>query len=265
MSSKSYKMSVLVLMTIVLTMTQCTQSFLTTTPPLHHDSYQSPSSASSLHAKKSSSPPPPSSGQFELQELRAQLQTMKTKSISSRYLAPEKRTELSLYLTSLVSKAPSPISKRSIGPYIKGKTWRLAFSTEQATLDDLPFGATVFLRIKDDDDGGESYKKGELDYVLKFSKRVWGLRELVAKCTYQLDTSAVNPGLLTFIYQNIQTDMFGMKNLPIGFFGLLKDRGTFLETIWFDGQMWVDRGFNDGGMEYYNVYWLEDEEDEWNQ
>jgi len=120
-------------------------------------------------------------------------------------------------------------------------------------LGDLPAEATVWVRVEEEGDG--------LDYVLKFSKKVWGLQELVAKCTYMLDTGPVNPGLVTFLYQNIKTNMFGLKNLPVGFFGLLKNRANYIETIWFDGQLWIDRGYNLEGVEYYNVYWMEEEND----
>ncbi|KAL7474792.1 hypothetical protein ACHAW6_000742 [Cyclotella cf. meneghiniana] len=153
---------------------------------------------------------------------------------------------------------------------IEGKSWRMVFTTESrnrendsgsARVEDdvaeLPYGSTVILRI-----GQFEGMQGTLDYVLKFSKQVMGLRELVAKSTCSVDIGPVNPGLLTFEYQDIKTKMFGLSNLPVGFFGLLKGRVTYVDTIWFDGERWIERNYSASGNLIYSVYVrdLQDEE-----
>ena len=76
-----------------------------------------------------------------------------------------------------------------------------------------------------------------------------------------LQIGKINPGLLTFQYQDIKTNIFGMSNLPVGFFGLLKGRVNYVETIWFDGERWIERKYSESGDVTYSVY-VRDLEDE---
>ena len=71
----------------------------------------------------------------------------------------------------------------------------------------------------------------------------------------------VNPGVFSFQYQDIKTNVFGMSNLPVGFFGLLKGRTTYIDTVWFDGERWIERNYLENGNVVYNVY-VRDESDE---
>lgn len=152
-------------------------------------------------SKPSSSTPKKSSSSqelFELQELRAQLNTIVEKNILYQSLSDEKREELSNYVKAVVNKSESPLDVRgrrnSMGPMqfvagIEGKSWRMVFSTNtDAGRGDaeLPYGSTVVLRIGELDGA-----KGTLDYVLKFSKQVMGLKELVAKSSCEVDVSCV--------------------------------------------------------------------------
>jgi hypothetical protein len=52
-----------------------------------------------------------------------------------------------------------------------------------------------------------------------------------------------------------------MSNLPVGFFGLLKGRVAYIDTVWFDGERWIERTYDESGNVWYNVY-LRDVEDE---
>ena len=72
---------------------------------------------------------------------------------------------------------------------------------------------------------------------------------------------SINPGLLTFKYEDIKTNIFGMSNLPVGFFGLLKGRVNYVDTIWFDGERWIERNYLENGDVVYSVY-VRDLEDE---
>ena len=67
---------------------------------------------------------------------------------------------------------------------------------------------------------------------------------------------------MTFEYQDIKTKLFGLSNLPVGFFGLLKGRVTYVDTIWFDGERWIERNYSASGNLIYSVYVrdLQDEE-----
>jgi len=178
----------------------------------------------SLHAstgsgfgKKSSKPTKtassPSSELFELQELRAQLQTILKDNILYQSLSPEKREELTKYVKAVVDKTDSPIdfsgksgNTMGIAKFVAGveqKSWRMVFSTDASSSSneggggagELPYGSTVVLRI-----GEFMGTEGTLDYVLKFSKQIMGLNELVAKSTCSVDVSTSSVQLCRCIY-----------------------------------------------------------------
>ena len=52
-----------------------------------------------------------------------------------------------------------------------------------------------------------------------------------------------------------------MSNLPVAFFGLLKGRVNYIDTVWFDGERWIERNYLESGDVVYNVY-VRDVEDE---
>jgi hypothetical protein len=65
----------------------------------------------------------------------------------------------------------------------------------------------------------------------------------------------VQPGLLTFIYDKITTNIFGLNDIGVGFFGLLKGRANYVESAFFDGVFWIERGIsNTGNGDFINVY-----------
>jgi hypothetical protein len=227
--------------------------------PIQINSYHEQSHKSHLFAKKSSSTPQPPPAQFEYQELRAQFNQILQQKIRPNMLSTEKRNELTSYLMKLLLNRPSPIKLKSLGDNngqaLYGK-WTLVYSTEAITqLGDLPREATVQLLMK---------KDYQCEYKLLFEKTL-GLTSITAKSSYIIDTSPVNPGLVTIVYQDIVTDVLWFKSFPVGTFGLLKGRATYVETVWFDGLMWIERGYNAEGVEYYNVYMKDDDEggDNW--
>lgn len=213
---------------------------------------------------------------FELQELRAQLQTILKDNILYQSLSSEKKEELTKYVKAVVEKTDSPIdfcgksgNNMGIAQFVagvEGKSWRMVFSTDPSSgseggaggAGELPYGSTVLLRI-----GEFVGTDGNLDYVLKFSKQVMGLNELNAKSSCSVDIGPVNPGLFTFQYEDIKTNIFGMSNLPVGFFGLLKGRVNYIDTVWFDGERWIERNYLENGDVVYSVY-VRDVEDEKN-
>jgi hypothetical protein len=70
--------------------------------------------------------------------------------------------------------------------------------------------------------------------------------------------------MVTFTYDSVTTDVFGLSNINIGFFGLLKGRSNYINTRYFDDNFWIESGVEAAnGMEYYNVYMKEGEEGEW--
>mmetsp|Transcript_18799 Transcript_18799/g.28579 ORF Transcript_18799/g.28579 Transcript_18799/m.28579 type:complete len:276 (-) Transcript_18799:133-960(-) len=199
---------------------------------------------SRLHANRSPA-------EFELQELRAQFTAMLNQKVRPKMLTDDKRSEIESYLSNVL-QMPSPTPLKSLGDNNASKLhgcWTMVFSTggnndDVDALGNLPRDCTVQLKME------PNYRA---DYKLSFSK-TFGLESLTAKSSYIVDTSLINPGLVTFIYQEIVSDVFGFKALPIGLFGMLKGRTTYVDTVWFDGNLWIERGYNLDGQEFYNVY-----------
>jgi len=198
--------------------------------------------------------------EFEIQELRATLEALSRSKIAPRNLTSDKRSEIGGYLRTILESASSPIPLKSLadddGRVLHG-SWRLGFSTSydneadgnnnnnNNNLQGLPREAGVLITF---------FPSNKCDYTLTFTERVLGLDKLIAKSTYEIDSTPLNPGLVTITYQDIQTDMFGMQGMKIGFFGMLKGRNTYLETVWFNEYILVERGFTNEGEEFFNVY-----------
>lgn len=205
-------------------------------------------------------PKPRKTSQFEIQELRAQLSVISTARIPPRNLASEKKVELASYLRTILQTTPSPVPLRSLGDNnalaLHGK-WRLGFTSSSEEEGDndmttdaaLPREAEVYITF---------YPEYKCDYILSFSKKVFLLSKLIAKSSYIVDCSPVNPGLVTIVYQNIVTDVMGMKGVKVGLFGMLKGRVTYVDTVWFDGDLWVERVYDVNGVEGFNIYVRDD-------
>lgn len=171
---------------------------------------------------------------------------------------------------------------------LENKSWRMIFTTTTTTTtsasdddksisststsstsskDDieLPYGSSIVLRI-----GTFMSTQSTLDYVIKWNNNsnnnskqnnnpimglgLLGLKELVAKSSCSIDIGPINPGLLTYEYQDIKTNIFGLANIPVGFFGLLKGRINYIDTVWFDGERWIERNYSTNGDVMYSVY-----------
>jgi hypothetical protein len=220
-----------------------TRSLLTTSTGRSCSSSSSVVSTSTrLQAKISKSV---ETAEFEFQEMRAQLDSMKRAGVPSRDLGPQKRAELEGYVRQVVRKRPSPVPLEKIGAELPQSTFRLAFSTEGATLGDLPRDATVYLKFLDET---------TMDYVLQFSEKTFGLNSITAKSRWVINEGPTDTGLVTFVYDKIVTDAFGLMNVSVGFFGLLKGRSNFVESAYFDSTFWIERSSGPTGQEYLNVY-----------
>jgi hypothetical protein len=188
----------------------------------------------------------PSKAEFELQEVKAQLNAMVKQGIRPKMLNNEKRNELESYIQAVLRSKPSPIPLKTLadnGASTLHGNWTLVFSSENEGLGDLPRDATVEIIM---------LPNFKCEYKILFAKTL-GMKSLTAKSSYIVDSSPVNPGLVTIIYQDIEVDAFGIK-LPVGAFGMLKGRATYIDTQWFDGMMWIDRSYSSDGNQFYNVY-----------
>lgn len=162
-----------------------------------------------------------------------------------------KRIEIEGYVRAVANRGSSIIPLGQLDKILPGTLWRLNFSTQGVTNQALPAGATVQLKFIDDQ---------KLDYSLQFTKTV-GLDKLTAVSTYSVETSSsTNPGWVSYEYQDIQTNFLGFKGIGVPLVGgLLQGRRTVIQTVYFDGEVWIERGRDDGG-EYFQVYLREEDE-----
>ena len=82
-----------------------------------------------------------------------------------------------------------------------------------------------------------------------------------------------NPGaaIVQILYDKIVTDVMGFSNVGIGLFGILKGRSTYIQTVFFDNNLWIESGVDQSnfGETYYNVYARDkdgeddDDDDDW--
>ena len=188
-------------------------------------------------------------GDFELQELKAQIESLNRQRIPTSALPPTKRFELESYVRAIIENKASPVPLEQVGQKLRGTKWRLSFSSDNAAVSDLPRDATVLLNFVDDKN---------VDYCLRFGEKTAGLKSITAKSTWTAgegnNISGNNPGLVSMVYDKISCDAFGLSNLGIGFFGLLKGRASYVQTVYFDNDLWIDGGYASDGSAYFNVY-----------
>ena len=237
----------------------------------------SPPSSSS-----SSSPQPPSKGDFEYEELKAQMMAMKKQELSSDDLTMEKRQELQDYVMAIIQKRQPPnfsIPLTDMGLYLPGSTWRLSYSTEgfAGSASGLPRDATLYVEFDETNDSAAA--AGVVDeatttptarkaiYRLQFGRKTLGLRSLQANCEWTVgtDETAIDPtkaGVVSLKYQTVTTNVFGFRNVGVGFFGLLQGRSNYIQSVYFDNTLWIEQGVNPQGVSFYNVYTRNDDDDD---
>lgn len=223
--------------------------------------------APALHAKKSQQP----TADFEYQELQIQLDAMKKQNVKPSELDPSKRSELKGYVEEILarrlpnqktvdSSVPLHLRLRSSLP---GTKWRMAFTTQALMAEALPKDATIALEFASGT-GSAATGSNKVDYGLDFFKTL-ALKRLVAKSTYSVlePQSDGTPGsaIVQIVYDKIVTDVMGFTNLGIGMFGMLKGRSTYIQTVFFDNNLWIECGVDQSnfGETYYNVYAREDD------
>jgi hypothetical protein len=182
---------------------------------------------------------------------------MRKQNVASRDLTPMKRLELLGYVERIVTSIDSPVVLSQLDQVLSGTKWRLQFSTQPLVGTDLPPDATITLTFHDDG----TQKNSVMDYALEFSQKTFGLNAIKATSTY-----SVADGLVTFVYDEIKTDAFGFQDIPTGFFGMLKGRANYIQSVYMNDKIWIERGYssavstssNNNGQQpqqpYYNVY-----------
>jgi hypothetical protein len=177
--------------------------------------------------------------------------------MASRDLRPADREEISGYVRTIVAErgdGGTRTGELDLASELPGTAWRLAFSGEDLSVDaeagpalggGLPRDATVFIRFLP--------KNDELDYVLEFGKRTLGLDNLTARSRWWVAPGA-GAGVVRYAYERITCDLGPFKGIPVGLFGMLKDRVCTVNTAYFDGEYWIERSASPRGDSFFNVY-----------
>jgi len=196
---------------------------------------------------------------------------MRVQNVKPSQLELAKRNELKGYVEEILSRrlrnkktvessVPLDVRLRSSLP---GSKWRMAFTTQSLMAEALPKDATITLSFAGGT-GRASTGSNQVEYGLDFFKTL-ALKRLVAKSTYSvLKPQLNNPetAVVQIVYEKIVTDVMGISNLGIGFFGILKGRSTYIQTVFFDNNLWIESGVDESnsGEIYYNVYSRDKEE-----
>jgi hypothetical protein len=110
----------------------------------------------------------------------------------------------------------------------------------------LPGDATVYLNFLD---------SSKVDYTLDFGAKAFGIQAIKAASKWACNAQ----GLVTIVYDKISTDMFGLQNIGVSFFGLLQGRASYVQTAYFDTQSyWMDLSMGPAGEEFLSVYLREE-------
>lgn len=198
---------------------------------------------------------------------------MREQDVKPSQLQPAKRDELKGYVEQILSRrlvnqktvdstVPLDVRLRSSLP---GTKWRMAFTTQSLMAEALPKDATITLNFASGS-GSAATGSNKVDYGLDFFKTL-GLKRLVAKSTYSVMEPQPNfPGVafVQIMYEKIVTDVMGFTNVGIGLFGMMKGRSTYINTVFFDNNMWIESGVDDAnfGETYYNVYIRDEDKEE---
>lgn len=219
-----------------------------------------------LQLKNTETPLSPTAD-FEYQELQIQMNAMKEQNIKPSQLDAVKRNELKGYVEKILAYRQNSSSSKvavdsSVPLHLKlrsklpGTKWRMAFTTQTLMAEALPNDATITLTFAESTNNNDN----KVEYGLDFFKTL-ALKRLVAQSTYTvMDPMPNNPtaAIVEIVYENISTDLFGFTNIGIGTFGLLNGRSTYIQTVYFDNNIWIESGVdgegNNDSQIYYNVY-----------
>jgi len=198
---------------------------------------------------------------YEYGEMSIIVEEMKQRNTPCLSLGGKDRSLMKLYLERIITLRPSLISLTDIPRVIPDSKWKLVYSTQDSTMENLPENASIYLDFKDDKD---------MNYVLQFSKQSndnnFGVQRIAAKSNYQMAPG--KPGVIELNYQDIQTDLFGLKNVNVPDpFGWFSDKGNVIESAFMDGHYWIEMGKNvltfedfknkdtkKPELSYYNIY-----------
>jgi hypothetical protein len=225
---------------------------------------------------------------LESKELRLQLEKLILQkggtSLSFRHVKPTERQEIEMLTRNLVKFHGSPIPLDEMHEHLPGSSWRLAFSTREEIVNQLPsVDASIHLKFN----GGDSkYKDNNLvaadssqrmDYMIQFHnnkndrmRSLSGVDTLKMSCSWQAAA-----GLVVFEEDDDDNDtdnneaanekkmkikdaavtaaappltvLEDIYNRNVGRKGLFVGKSRFIKTTYFDGDVWIECGKTNAG------------------
>jgi hypothetical protein len=112
------------------------------------------------------------------------------------------------YIRQIIKDRTSSIPFGELAKILPQTSWRLEFSTEAATMGDLPRDATVRLEFVDNQ---------RMNYILQFTEQTFGLKRIVAKSTYTIQVRSTQKGrVLHCLRMSDSSTMLTIYNLFAG-------------------------------------------------
>jgi hypothetical protein len=229
------------------------------------------------------------SDQLQSKELRHQLEKIqrsktggqRNNSLSFRHLQPTERQEIEMLTRNLCKFHGSPISLDDMHEYLPGSSWRLAFSTRDEIVSQLPsVDASIHLQFaaadtkKGDDDDDVAAPPQHVDYMIKLHKNrssLSGVDTLKIGCSWQAAAGLVVfeddddaeeeqkggrkkgvGGDSSFGNNNnnnkqvtsppLTAVLEDIYNRNVNRKGLFIGRARFIKTTYFDGDVWIECG-----------------------
>ena len=176
---------------------------------------------------------------FEAQELRFQLEAINNARIRVSDIEKNRRQELESFANKLISYQ-SPIDTKDIPSHLVNTKWRLAFTSDDHVLKTWHHHArSIHLEFKE---------KALVNYIVSLGKKLLPIQ-------HRLHWGSDSSGRVVFSSaDSIKDRMEAMHDAAIDKMGLLKTCKSGIETVYFDGDIWIERSLGSTGEPYSNIY-----------
>lgn len=177
---------------------------------------------------------------FEAQELRFQLDAMNDARIRVSDIEKHRRQELVSFADKLISHQ-SPVDIKDVPNHLVNTKWRLAFTSDDHVLKSWHHHArSIHLEFQEN---------SLVLYIVSLGKKFLPIQH---RLRWESDASS---GHVVFSgADSIKDRMEALHDTAIEKMGFLKTCKPGIETVYFDGDIWIERSLGSKGEPYSNVY-----------
>uniref|UniRef100_A0A7S3PCJ1 Plastid lipid-associated protein/fibrillin conserved domain-containing protein n=1 Tax=Amphora coffeiformis TaxID=265554 RepID=A0A7S3PCJ1_9STRA len=177
---------------------------------------------------------------FEAQELRFQLDAMNDARIRVSDIDKHRRQELVSFADKLISYQ-SPVDTKDVPNHLVNTKWRLAFTSDDHVLKTWHHHArSIHLEFQE---------KSLVHYIVSMGKKFLPIQH---RLRWESDASS---GRVVFsAADSIKDRMETMHDAAIDRMGFLKTCKPGIETVYFDGDIWIERSLGSTGEPFSNIY-----------